>query len=185
MNAQTYRKDALRGLPDLAGVYALCDLDNVPIYIGQATATKDTSIRKRVQRHLTSARSDVIANRQLDVWEIAYVRGWACEDDQARRVLESQLVDWFDGKNPLVNGTIPSRIGDPLTEAPEAVSVQVMSDELIRVRLDPAIRFPRQAETFTQLLDYVLNVYDKAHLRRALRVHHARMAKYLEAFLST
>ncbi|XAM00595.1 GIY-YIG nuclease family protein [Phycisphaeraceae bacterium D3-23] len=185
MNTQTFRKDALRGLPDSAGVYALCDLDNVPIYIGQATASKDTSIRKRVQRHLTSARSDVIANRQLDVWEIAYVRGWICEDNQTRKVLESQLVDLFDSQSPLVNGTIPNRIGDPLTEVPEAISVQVMTNELIAVRLDPAIRFPRQAETFTQLLDYVLNVYDKAHLRRALRVHHARMTKYLEAFLST
>ena len=28
-------------------------------------------IRSRVARHLTSARSDIIANRQIDVWEIA------------------------------------------------------------------------------------------------------------------
>ncbi|MBB6429380.1 GIY-YIG nuclease family protein [Algisphaera agarilytica] len=185
MNPQTYRKDALRGLPDTAGVYALCDLDNVPIYIGQATASKDTSIRKRVQRHLTSARSDVIANRQLDVWEIAYVRGWECEGEYPRKELESQLVEFYDNQSPLVNGTIPTLLGSPLQEAPKAIAIQVMPDDLISVRLNPAIRFPRQAETFTQLLDYVLNVYDKPHLRRALCVHHARMAKYLEAFLDT
>lgn len=185
VNPQLYRKEALRGLPDTAGVYALCDLDNIPIYIVQATASKDTSIRKRVQRHLTSARSDVIANRQLDVWEIAYVRGWECKGEHPRKVLESQLVEFNDNQSPLVNGTIPARIGDPLKQAPDAIAVQVMPDDLIAVRRDPAIRFPRQAETFTQLLDYVLNVYDKPHLRRALRVHHARMSQYLDAFLET
>lgn len=184
MSAQAFRKEAIRLLPDLAGVYALCDLDNVPIYVGQAMATKDTSIRKRVQRHLTSARSDVIANRQLDVWEIAYVRGWVCEDDRARAVLESQLVDFFDSQSPLVNGTIPERLGARLIQEPESVRVQVMPDELIESRSDPAARFPRQAQAFTQLLDYVLNVYDKPHLQRALRVHHARMTKYLNAFQS-
>ena len=42
-----------------------------PIYVGQSV----DGIRSRVNRHLTSARSDIIANRQIDVWEIAWV--WA------------------------------------------------------------------------------------------------------------
>jgi len=69
---QKYRTDQLKQLTAEIGVYALCDLDNVPIYLGQS---KD-AIRSRVRRHLTSARSDVIANRQIDVWEIAYVWAW-------------------------------------------------------------------------------------------------------------
>lgn len=183
MTHQQFRKRALRGLPDTAGVYALCDLDDVPIYVGQATASKDTSIRKRVQRHLTSARSDVIANRQLDVWEVAFVRGWECSDAIERGILESQLVHYFDAQSPLVNGTIPAHPDKQITAIPTPVSVQVIEEGLIVTRKDPAIRFPRQAETFRQLLDYVLNVYDKPHLRRALQVHHERMSRYLEAFL--
>jgi excinuclease UvrABC nuclease subunit len=62
-----FRKRAVQQLPRETGVYALCDLDQVPIYVGQS---KD-GIRSRVARHLTSARSDIIANRQIDVWEIA------------------------------------------------------------------------------------------------------------------
>ena len=67
----TFRKKALSGLTNQIGCYILADLDGVPIYVGQST----DGIKSRVGRHLTSARSDIIANRQIDVWEIAYV--WA------------------------------------------------------------------------------------------------------------
>jgi hypothetical protein len=48
---------------------------------GQASLTKWNGdrvwrVRKRVRRHLTGARSDIIANRQLDVWEVAFVDAW-------------------------------------------------------------------------------------------------------------
>lgn len=59
----TFRKRAVASLTNQVGVYILADLDNVPIYVGQS---KD-GIRARVARHLTSARSDIIANRQIDV----------------------------------------------------------------------------------------------------------------------
>ena len=72
MDVKDFRSTALGELTDEKGVYALCDLDFVPIYIGQS---KD-GIRTRVRRHLTSARSDVIANRHLDVWEISQVWAW-------------------------------------------------------------------------------------------------------------
>jgi hypothetical protein len=69
---QAYRRKQVRQIPTPIGVYALCDLDEVPVYVGQST----DGIQARVRRHLTSARSDVIANRQIDVWEIAYVWAW-------------------------------------------------------------------------------------------------------------
>jgi len=106
---QRYKQNEIAKLPDLAGVYALCDLDATPIYVGQAAASKDTSIRKRVQRHLTSARSDIIANRQLDVWEVAYVMAWPVSDAQGRTVLESQLFHYFDPQSQLVNGSVPPK----------------------------------------------------------------------------
>lgn len=84
INLQRYKRLQLRDLPDVAGVYALCDLDGVPIYVGQAESSRDTSIRKRVQRHITSARSDIIANRQLDVWEVGYVWAWPASDPAGR-----------------------------------------------------------------------------------------------------
>ena len=68
----SFRYRAVRTLTNKIGVYVLCDLDDVPIYVGQST----DGIKARVQRHLTSARSDLIANRQIDVWEIAWVRAY-------------------------------------------------------------------------------------------------------------
>ena len=74
--AQDFRSRALSQLTNEIGVYALCDLDGQPIYVGQSI----DGIRTRVRRHLTSARSDVIANRQIDVWEIAFVWAWPVDD---------------------------------------------------------------------------------------------------------
>ena len=59
-----FRRRAVRTLTNKVGVYVLCDLDQVPIYVGRSS----DGIRARVNRHLTSARSDIIANRQIDVW---------------------------------------------------------------------------------------------------------------------
>jgi Uri superfamily endonuclease len=55
-----FRRKAVSKLTQAIGVYVLCDLDHVPIYVGQSVE----GIRSRVRRHLTSARSDIIANRR-------------------------------------------------------------------------------------------------------------------------
>ena len=101
--SQDYRDRALRGLTNETGVYALVDLDAVPIYIGQSI----DGIRSRVRRHLTSARSDIIANRQIDVWEVAEVWAWPAQGSEAINALEAALFAKFDGQSPLMNGSIP------------------------------------------------------------------------------
>ncbi len=183
----------------MTGVYVLCDLDEVPIYVGQS---KD-GIRARVRRHLTSARSDVIANRQLDVWEIAFVWAWPVAEkriiDKTRRKkiapadelhiqrIESALYHRFDIKSRLMNGTIVPQLAKREAsslklDAP--VRVQVMSDDEIEKRRDPALRLPRQAEHFRNLLDHMLNVKNAPELRRALKVHFSRLQKYCLDFLA-
>lgn len=180
-----FKQNRVRELPDTAGVYALCDLDEVPIYVGQAEQSRDTSIRKRVQRHITSARSDIIANRQLDVWEVGYVWAWEAKEPAPRLELEAQMFYLFDNVNRLINGSVPSRPSRLMRREPAAIKIQVLPDEVIKLRRDPAIRFPRQVQQFNQLLDYILNTQDKSHLRRALRVHHDRLTKQLNQFLAT
>jgi hypothetical protein len=69
---QGFRQEAVKEIPSGPGVYALCDLDGVPLYVGQSV----DGIQARVRRHLTSARSDIIANRMIDIWEVASVRCW-------------------------------------------------------------------------------------------------------------
>lgn len=177
--AQIFKERALRTLPDGVGVYALCDLDETPIYVGQSV----DGIRARVRRHLTSARSDVIANRQVDVWEIAFVWAWPVADTVQIGPLEAHLFHEFNGRAPLVNGTIPPAPGALGFSVPERVRVQVMEDREIVARKDPSLRFPRQIQHFGSLVDYILITQDKPHLRRALQVYFDRLSRYYTAFL--
>jgi len=177
--AQIFKEQQLKTLPTGIGVYALCDLDDVPIYVGQST----DAIRSRVRRHLTSARSDVIANRQVDVWEIAYVWAWTVSDKSMMKELERVLFVELNNQSPLVNGKILEHKGELTFTVPERVKIQVMPDELIKARRDPTLRFPRQIQHFNQLVDYILNTQDKKHLRRALDVYYDRLTKYFRTFM--
>ncbi|MBN1344048.1 MAG: GIY-YIG nuclease family protein [Phycisphaerae bacterium] len=177
--AQVFKQKALGKLPDETGVYALCDLDETPMYVGQST----DGIRARVRRHLTSARSDVIANRQIDVWEIAFVWAWPVQDTCKIGPLEAHLFHQFNGQSPLVNGTIPSEPQPLDFHIPERVRVQVMDDKEIDARRDPTLRFPRQIQHFGILVDYILNTQDKPHLRRALNVYLERLRRYFAEFV--
>src|ERR1700729_1039743 len=90
-----FRRRAVRTLTNDIGCYILCDLDQVPIYVGQSV----DGIRSRVNRHLTSARSDIIANRQIDVWEIAWVWAYPAKDRAEISSLEDALFHEFHGRS--------------------------------------------------------------------------------------
>lgn len=178
--SQGFRRGALKELTNKIGVYALCDLDEVPIYVGQSV----DGIRARVNRHLTSARSDIIANRQIDVWEIAYVKAWPVDHKSEIPQLEAILFALFNAQKPLMNGSIPPLLGKLPKKAPEpAQTVQVLDDANIKVRRDPALRLPRQIEHIGRLVDQILNVKDSAQLRRSLTAHFERLNAYRAAFL--
>lgn len=175
-----FRKSALRELTNQIGVYVLRDLDGVPIYVGQSI----DGIRARVNRHLTSARSDIIANRQIDVWEIAYVKALPVERKADIPHLEAVLFEAFDRKKALMNGSIPRLVGKAPKRPPDpAQTVQVMSDADITVRRDPILRLPRQIEHIGRLVDHILSVKDSSQLRRSLAAHFERLDGYRHAFL--
>jgi len=182
LDPQKFRANQLRKLPAVSGVYALCDLDQKPIYVGKSLRSKAEGIRPRVRRHLTSARSDVVANRQLDVWEIAYVWAWPTQTDSQLSTLEAYLFHKFDGKRRLINGTVPERVSKLGFAKPEQIELQIMTDEEITIRQNPSLRFPRQVLQFNQLLDWVLNTKDVPHLRRALDVHSERVRQFYRQF---
>lgn len=54
------------------GVYAFYDYDGEPIYVGQT----NEQLRTRIRRHLTNQRTDAVAMRILDVFEVAEVEVW-------------------------------------------------------------------------------------------------------------
>ena len=177
-DAKAYRGAQLSHLTNAIGVYALCDLDQVPIYVGQSV----DGIRTRVRRHLTSARSDIVANRQIDVWEIAYVWAWPVAEIGQIGALEQQLFYDFDSETPLMNGRI---FEAPLirTDVPDRQSVQIITEAERLDRSRPALRLPRQISQYLTLVDYIQNVKDAPHLKRSLAAHFDRLVKYHATFL--
>lgn len=169
-----YRQKAVSRLTSTIGVYILADLDNVPVYVGQSTE----GIKQRVRRHLTSARSDVIANRQIDVWEIAYVWEYPVADKGEIADLESVLFYHFDPQSRLMNGTIPPQPPPGMATPKPANEVQVMSDAEIAEKKEIELRLPRQAGHYAQIVGHFLAVKNSTQVARAMDAHFQRLSKY-------
>ncbi|TPI67576.1 GIY-YIG nuclease family protein [Mesorhizobium sp. B3-1-3] len=169
-----FRRRAVRTLTNRVGCYVLCDLDQVPIYVGQST----DGIRSRVNRHLTSARSDIIANRQIDVWEIAWVWAYPVDTRDQINPLEDALFHEFHGKSALMNGTVPKPPAATFVLPKPAQVVQVMADEEIAEKRDPALRLPRQAEHYSQIVGHFLAVKNSKEIAGAIKAHFERLHRY-------
>src|SRR6202789_3723092 len=174
-----FRRRAVRTLTSEIGCYVLCDLDQVPIYVGQSV----DGIRSRVNRHLTSARSDIIANRQIDVWEIAWVWAYPAKDRAEISSLEDALFHEFHGRSALMNGKVPK---PPIarSKSPEPTQkIQVMADAEIAEKKDPALRLPRQAEHYSQIVGHFLAVKNSREIAGAIQAHFERLQKYHQQLL--
>jgi Uri superfamily endonuclease len=180
IDPKAYRARQIKDLTDQIGVYALCDLDGVPIYVGESV----DGIRSRVRRHLTSARSDIIANRMIDVWEIAYVKAWPVTHAAAIPALEAYLFATFDAQNQLMNGKGMISNTDFSSTLPEPQIIQVIAEDERLDRLRPAQRLPRQIAHYLSLVDYIQTVKDERHLKRSLQAHFDRLVAYHTTFLS-
>jgi len=83
-----------------------------------------------------------------------------------------------------MNGSVPIAQEPLMKKLPQAAQVvQIMPDEEIKVRKDPALRLPRQIEHIGRLVDHILTVKDSQQLRRSLAAHFERLDEYRKAFL--
>lgn len=169
-----FRRRQVRTLSNKIGCYVLCDLDGVPLYVGQSR----DGIRARVNRHLTSARSDIIANRQVDVWEIAYVWAYPLDDFSQIGPLEDALFHSFHPRSALMNGRVPLVPPVPFAIPEPSQIVQVMADGEIAEKRDPALRLPRQAEHYSQIVGHFLAVKNSREIAGAIQAHFQRLQRY-------
>ena len=174
-----FRRRAVRTLTNDIGCYVLWDLDQVPIYVGQSV----DGIRSRVNRHLTSARSDIIANHQIDVWEIAWVWAYPAKDRAEISSLEDVLFHEFHGRSALMNGKVPKPPIDRSKSPEPSQKAQVMSDAEIAEKKDPALRLPRQAEHYSQIVGHFLAVKNSREIAGAIQAHFERLQKYHQQLL--
>jgi hypothetical protein len=174
-----FRRKAVRTLTNEIGCYVLCDLDQVPIYVGQSV----DGIRKRVNRHLTSARSDIIANRQVDIWEIAWVWTYPVANKGDIGAIEDALFHEFHPRSALMNGKVPKRPPRRIQVPEPSQKVQVMADSEIHEKKDPALRLPRQAEHYSQIVGHFLAVKNSKEIAVAIQAHFQRLQKYHKELL--
>jgi hypothetical protein len=171
------------------GVYAFYDYDGEPIYVGQT----NEQLRVRIQRHLTNQRSDAVAMRILDVFEVAEVEIWplwsldVSEEPVAtkKRSLDAyEYTAYLDAIRSsrfkaILNEKIPPR-SDPVT-LPPSFRRSLIDDETRAERGHPDIRIARRAETIGRLAAVARERGEVSEgLRRVLVIQAVRLA-YLAA----
>src|SRR5207249_3807366 len=110
------------------------------------------------------------------VWEIAWV--WAFPvNRQEIPVLEAMLYHYYHPKSALMNGTIPFKMVRKRVPRPSQV-VQVMSNAEIGEKKDPALRLPRQAERYYEIVNHFLAVKSSRQIAKAMEAHFQRLSKY-------
>lgn len=141
------------------GVYAFYDYDGEPIYVGQT----NESLNTRLNRHLTNQRTDAVAMRILDVFEVAEVEVWPIWDlegvsgtnrDARKRLDEleySAYLNAIDNSRfkAILNEKIP-----PLStrvDLPPSIRCSLVDDEMREERGHADIRIARRAETLARL----------------------------------
>jgi hypothetical protein len=167
------------------GVYAFYDYDGEPIYVGQT----NEQLRVRVQRHLTNQRTDAVAMRILDVFEVAEIEIWplwdlaghAAKDPQARARLDAAEYTAYltaienSRFKAILNEKIP-----PVSERgtlPPSLRRSLIDDNLRRERGHPDIRIARRAETISRLAAVTRERGEVSEgLRRVLVVQAVRLA---------
>lgn len=176
------------------GVYAFYDYDGEPIYVGQT----NEQLRVRVQRHLTNQRTDAVAMRILDIFEVAELELWPLweledttpKDDtaaggQARELLDateySAYIRAIESSrfHAILNEKIPHV--SPLVELPASARFALVSPKAREERGHPDIRIARRAETISRLAAVAHERGEvSAGLRRVLVIQAVRLA-YLAA----
>ena len=171
------------------GVYAFYDYDGEPIYVGQTNEL----LRTRVRRHLTNQRTDAVAMRILDVFEVAELEIWplwhlsgrARNDLDAKGQLDAaehtaylEAIERSRFK-AILNEKIP-----PVSDAvlmPLSLRRSLINPKLREERGHPDIRIARRAETISRLAAVARERGEvSAGLRRVLVVQAVRLA-YISA----
>jgi hypothetical protein len=77
-----------------------------------------------------------------------------------------------------MNGKVPKPPADRVKPREPLQRVQVMSDSEIAEKRDPALRLPRQAEHYSQIVSHFLAVKNSREIAGAIQAHFERLHKY-------
>ena len=112
------------------------------------------------------------------MWEIAWVWAYPAKNKAEIGVLEDELFHAFNSKSALMNGKVPKPRGNRVSLREPSQKVQVMSDAEMAEKKDPALRLPRQAEHYSQIVGHFLAVKNSREIAGAIEAHFERLQKY-------
>lgn len=160
------------------GVYLFIDYDDEPIYVGQTTE----KLRTRIRRHLTNQRTDAVAMRVLDPFEVAEVEMWPFWElkgqdagdtlDRAEFTVYQQALAKSKFRAVLNEGEITRT---ELIDLPPSVRGALLSDDARQSREHPDLRLARRARTIADLARVISERQVKVGIRQTLWVQSRRL----------
>lgn len=170
------------------GVYAFYDYDGEPIYVGQT----NEKLRTRIRRHLTNQRSDAVAMRILDVFEVAEAEVWplwhleevtskSSNFAEAKRELDAHEYTAY--LNAIENSRLKAILNEKIPpvsetlEPPPSLRWNLIDDKTRQERQHPDVRIARRAETVSRLAAVARERGEVSEgLRRVLVIQALRLA---------
>jgi hypothetical protein len=168
------------------GVYAFFDYDGEPIYVGQT----NEKISTRIRRHLTNQRTDAVAMKVLDPFEVCEIQVWPLPQYQGRTSkdpdakshlnwLESEIFHTLKKKavfSEVLNEKIPAYFSNNNYEIPMSIRESIVSKEVFELRKHPDTRLARRAETLSLLAKVISERQVQSGLRLTLLTQAKRLA---------
>ena len=153
------------------GVYLFYDYDGEPIYVGQT----QERLRTRIRRHLTNQRTDAVAMRVLDPFEVAEIEMWPfwslTKEDAADTLNRVEFTVYCQALersefNAILNEGDVKKAGK--IGLPPSVRAPLLTGERRAEREHPDIRLARRARTIADLARFISERRVKTGLRRTL-----------------
>ncbi|MHB8447140.1 MAG: GIY-YIG nuclease family protein [Rudaea sp.] len=176
------------------GVYAFFDYDLEPIYVGQT----NERLRTRIRRHLTNQRTDAVAMKVLDPFEVYKIEVWPLAQyansgtkDSAAKAhlnwLEYDVFEYLLKKShfkAVLNEKDPTPVSKGKFQRPKSISGVVVCKEVLKFRAHKDTRIARRAETLSLLAKVISERQVQKGLRRTLLTQAMRLAWLAEKRLT-
>lgn len=176
------------------GVYAFFDYDGEPIYVGQT----NERLRTRVRRHLTNQRTDAVAMKVLDPFEVFEIEVWPLSQYEglpASAGVAKSHLNWLEYDifqylltqshfNAVLNEKSPLALPQGTFQRPTGVRGRIVSDAVFEIRKHPDTRIARRAETLSLLAKVISERQVQKGLRGTLLTQAKRLVWLAERRLS-
>lgn len=166
------------------GVYAFFDYDQEPIYVGQTNERVGT----RIRRHLTNQRTDAVAMKVLDPFEVYQIKVWPLaqyqktpKSDEAKshlNWLELEIYNKLISEShfkAILNEKAPWSDSKVKYKIPQPVEGVIVTKDIFELRNHPDTRIARRAETLSLLAKVISERQVNTGLRQTLLTQAQRL----------